>query len=1269
MHAEELNTMIQQMNLADIHDDEDIKKLMLFLRDVGSVLHYDDRGHSLHELYFVDPCWLCNMISRIVTVKERYPMINKGILNKKYIPELFKDYQFPLQYSEQYIALLNKFEIALSIDNQWILIPSMLPDRRVEDIDDKQPIRRERIYSRHIHINLAGTYPGFWRHLLSRIMHAVAKVHYAIELLTSDSEAVSPDKCDFSMDPMNSTEANRQDGEQDNIMDITIPALPPTPQMPVFQGSSSPSMAIPLTPLKYRGPNYVSSPQHNIANVHELLLPASLHQSQGCNVIDSFNGKSIYFNLWCTGMLYRDQETVFKIEQLERESKCGIVVTASADNPGKMIFCQLVDLVVSLIDEWYPSLQRGTNVLVQKVLCVECINEGRMGPFEFSLEECILAIAKNKTTITCGYFTDSPTRNHTVSLANIVPDLLLCDFDPKFLLNAKEITYQYGDALILTSGKYSSIHRGRHKGKLATIKRFLSHSEHAFAELRWEAKLLQNLQHPCIVCLTGVCVQPIMALVLEEAPLKNLEFLLIKSKIHVHRLTIFRIVVEVASAICFLHKQGVILHGPKAADILVWTLEPESLCHCKLSNFSNACHISPSKVSEIKGTNGFIAPEVLTSGNRNLFSIYDHKADIFSFGMFLYQIIARRYPYHNVPLKNINKAVLSGERPMLQDCDMAHAGYHYLTQIMKACWKENPNVRPSTETIIKKVCQLPTQTVMCVSKISSALHLRKALAITSSTLKEIGNYNGFQSELWVCCDSSAGVDISMFDTHTMTKINQVLIKNSQVECMAQNGGYILVTSKDHGTISILRVSTRELVYSVNMCEDSISCIAVTDSAVYLGTKQGNCYAFCNDTSDFQTKLQPRYKYYVGNAIDSITCTQQCIWIAHTRYISFLKLDNLAFEGSTYREKEREAYIGQLLLDADHNVVWSAHLGGVILSAWDASTKCHLRDTDVGYLLKKLLSGNEALDILITAMTPAQDTVWVGMNSGHIMVFHEHELLSWFHPYKSSVQFLTLIPSSGPCKTEKAIVVSGGKDFISLVEGLEDNTTHNDNVVQGEAIIMWESYEAKTIKQMRLIESISPNYLDNHSTIDYLIHQGGFHDGTRIINEPKTFTDFTKAISSCNISLDRDANLGSKSGSSNTSLNVHQPLLRSESIRNNSPPPTNDTLRLVESRIQEPTETESVAQHNHASTMTEYKFSAKLSDSEQVLVIKCPQPVKLKVLLSEVGVRVAQEGCQLEFMKDGETTKLQTQENLEEYLKMPNKPQIFVVKPQTTKLNV
>ena len=69
--------------------------------------------------------------------------MKQRILIRKNIPLLFRDKGFPNRYFNQYLTLLNRFEIAFPLekDHKRILIPSMLPEKHpdtvAEQLDDK----------------------------------------------------------------------------------------------------------------------------------------------------------------------------------------------------------------------------------------------------------------------------------------------------------------------------------------------------------------------------------------------------------------------------------------------------------------------------------------------------------------------------------------------------------------------------------------------------------------------------------------------------------------------------------------------------------------------------------------------------------------------------------------------------------------------------------------------------------------------------------------------------------------------------------------------------------------------------------------------------------------------------------------------------------------------------------------------------------------------------------------------------------------------------
>ena len=1043
MHLAEFKEMVYKMKSTDIQDDEELRTATLFLTDAGSLLHYDDRRHNLHELYFIDPRWLCDMMATVITVKERNSFIQQGILHKKHLPFLFKDQRFLQRYFKQYLTLLDQFEIAIPLSHDHMLVPSMLPEEAPDILPkDRQD---EPVHSRFIVFNSANTPPGFWSRLLSRIMHSIPKIRALLQ---------TPSLSATSLGIHNVSDHKSCSKQSQSMLEA---------QHPVTSLSSS---------LRLSG------------------------------------NSEIQLHCWRTGLHYQDSEIMFRIECLSNsarfhdKSKDGVLITVFDSSYGKKIMCKLADLVVLLVAEWYPGLKDkryGSTGLEQRVPCFECTKRGVEKPFEFDVQEC-LTHYMNKMSVKCGYAHYDPSRNHVVLLTDIVPDALLEDIDPKFLLDAEEIDYHEDETSFLGKGGYGRVYRGTCRGKSVAVKKFIAEfNEVAYSELRSEAKLLQHLHYPCLVCLIGVCTS-LKALVLEEAPLKSLEFPLLKEKISIHRLTVFRIATQVAAALQFLHSQGIIFRDLKAANVLLWTLDPDSLCHCKVSDFSIAAHLPLTGTKGKFGTKGFMAPEVLSN---NRCSIYDEKADIFSFSMFLYQLITRRYPSRYHPLQ--------GERPKFHDVDIASTGYHYLTQLMKACWNETPRNRPSTEKIIKSLSSSAKQSMMCIAPIKSQLSLRQGVIVSPAAFTKAGHSNKLENEFWVCCDGPEGMELNVYNVHTMVKLlNQPYFKETQFSCMSLCGDHMWICSRsgiDYGVIDIFSIDTHKSVHSIQLKDVFISCIASTNKAVFVGTNRGYCFSFpVNAVKQSTPSIKNKHKRISRNPIKGIICTQQYVWVSQARSISFIGCDTLEIHGEIHREGESEDFIGELSLTDDGSTVWSAHIGSTMVSAWHAHDRCLLFDIRISDFVPQISSEIKKPDFIITAMTPALDTLWIGTGSGHILVFHNQELLSWYQPYQRHVSFLTYVASAGPCGLEKCIVASGGRHPkpVELVGPVNPDTTKKDGERRGSVhtagtLVMWEAYEAKTIRQVRIIEENSPGYLDNHDTVRKIIREGKFTDGTSVLS--------------------------------------------------------------------------------------------------------------------------------------------------------------------------
>ena len=1254
MHAEEFKSMVLQMNLPDIHDDEELTTATLFLTDIGALLHYDDISHNLNELYFVDPRWLCDMMAKVVTVREKNPFLREGFLQIKDIPFLFRDKRFPLDRYEQYLALLDRFEIALPLDNKRVLVPSMLPASCPKEVEEEyREAKKKPYYKRLIIFKDANTPPGFWSRLLSRIMHSVQKVTAALDVKSQFCSAQNGVQGPFENGPPTSSTTITVSSNAD--VNLTVPNFPAA-------------------------------------------LPLSLE--------DTFADEDLKFHYWREGIFYRDPGVMFQIESLansqhfrKEEVRDGVLLIASPTKEGTQIVGQLVDIVLALINEWYPGLH---DIIEQCVLCFECVKQGRPKPYEFQITECLTAITRNEAIMECGYYRNNPPKNHTVELTDIVPDLLLQDIDSKLLLKKEDIIYDEDEASLLGKGGYGKVYRGECHGKAVAIKKYLVRNEEAFLELRSEAKLLQQSHHPCFICLEGVCVYPMMALVLELAPLGALSFPLLKKKVSIHRLTIFRIALEVAAALRFLHKQGIVFRDLKADNVLLWTLNPDSLCHCKITDFGIATHLSPVGAKGLQGTKGFIAPEVLHVGKRKQRSAYDHKADTFSFAMFLYQMIARRRPYHDIAGHRIDASVENGERPKLLDVDHAHFAYYYLTKLMEKCWRDKARDRPDDDVIMKKLCLSAMQSTMAVTPVESGFSLCKAITITPTDFTEAGVFHQQHCELWVCCDGAEGAEINMYNTHTMAKVNKNFIKDDQVQAIIKCNDHVWIGSHTgilESVIDIFSIQSKKPVHSIHMKEKSISCMACTSDAVYVGTLEGYCCRFVSDIYKHQTsdQLHLQFERVSNNSIDGIACTKQSIWVSHSKHISFLKFGNLHLKGSIHQEKG--ANIGQLSSSPDGKIMWSAHLGGFLLTAWDAHKKCHCFDVDTSEHMAMISSDISEKDRIMTAMVPAEDCVWVGMATGHILVFSDKELLTWFHPYTECVCFLAVLPCSGPCEMEKCMVASGGKGFQSMIEDFDSTVAaevnEKSNVLKddlpdgkGGYIVVWEAFTSKTYRQMKLVEENVPDMFDNHQTVSSKIREGEFVDGTRIMKgsglDDNSFTEPESEIYTPDLDAKPhyDANYNirqrnyeisltrwSSFGGDDTIGFHHQDSNFFVDTRNQTSTNLSQTLgpgtdNVVSVPIIDSAASD-ISQHTSGSSSvlgaTNAVIEVKLLSSKRMIRITCPSPPQLKVVLNELQVNASltEENCSLVYFVGEKELRLETQEEFSEYFALEHKPQLWL----------
>ena len=84
--------------------------------------------------------------------------------------------------------------------------------------------------------------------------------------------------------------------------------------------------------------------------------------------------------------------------------------------------------------------------------------------------------------------------------------------------------------------------------------------------------------------------------------------------------------------------------------------------------------------------------------------------------------------------------------------------------------------------------------------------------------------------------------------------------------------------------------------------------------------------------------------------------------------------NSDLKGVEKRTKNTHAFVGKMMLSDNGDQMWAAHLGGVVISAWNACQRTHITDVDVGVLAEERCLIGDPRDRIMTAMCTALDTM-------------------------------------------------------------------------------------------------------------------------------------------------------------------------------------------------------------------------------------------------------------------------------------------------------
>uniref|UniRef100_A0A2C9JFX8 non-specific serine/threonine protein kinase n=1 Tax=Biomphalaria glabrata TaxID=6526 RepID=A0A2C9JFX8_BIOGL len=230
---------------------------------------------------------------------------------------------------------------------------------------------------------------------------------------------------------------------------------------------------------------------------------------------------------------------------------------------------------------------------------------------------------------------------------------------------------------------------------------FLEKACHAYLTARQEVSILSQLEHPNIVPLIALHLKP-LSLVLALAPHGSLDAKLSQMNKLGEYFPLFvikDIILQVSKALSYLHSHNIIYRDLKAENVLVWELPPSDSpprkgVNLKLADYGISRSVLPTGTKGFGGTPPFIAPEILQHAGKGT---YTTKVDVFSFGMFMFELLTCRIPFNQ--LNNLNNLICQGERPSLT-VQEAERWPTYILDLMALCWSQDPDQRPTMEGVV-----------------------------------------------------------------------------------------------------------------------------------------------------------------------------------------------------------------------------------------------------------------------------------------------------------------------------------------------------------------------------------------------------------------------------------------------------------------------------------------------------------------------------------------------------------------------------------------
>uniref|UniRef100_A0A6N2LKP4 non-specific serine/threonine protein kinase n=1 Tax=Salix viminalis TaxID=40686 RepID=A0A6N2LKP4_SALVM len=254
------------------------------------------------------------------------------------------------------------------------------------------------------------------------------------------------------------------------------------------------------------------------------------------------------------------------------------------------------------------------------------------------------------------------------------------EIDPKYLKFENKVA----------SGSYGDLYKGTYCSQVVAIKilkaeRVNSDLQKEFAQ---EVYIMRKVRHKNVVQFIGACTKlPSLCIVTEFMYGGSVYDYLHKQRGVFKLPTLLKVAIDISKGMDYLHQNNIIHRDLKAANILMDENEVVKVADFGVARVKTQTGVMTAET----GTYRWMAPEVIEH------KPYDHKADVFSFGIVLWELLTGKIPYdYLTPLQAAVGVVQKGLRPTVPKNTPPK-----LAELLEKCWQQDPALRPDFSEIIE----------------------------------------------------------------------------------------------------------------------------------------------------------------------------------------------------------------------------------------------------------------------------------------------------------------------------------------------------------------------------------------------------------------------------------------------------------------------------------------------------------------------------------------------------------------------------------------